>query len=116
MFEKRRSDRIPVRMQLSISDLFNHELSGIHQLDAPIEVVDISRHGIGFVTECILPIDYYFNAKLDLEDEKAASIFTIVKIVRFEIIEKDLYHYGCEFSNLPDNLADIVEKYSTSRS
>lgn len=114
MIEKRRSRRIPVDIALSISDLFNQDLSGIHELNAPIEIVDISRHGIGFTTECILPVGYYFNAQLNLEDAETSSIFTIVKIVRFEIIAKDLYRYGCEFSNMPDNLADIVDKFSHS--
>lgn len=112
MVEKRRSLRIPVEISLSISDLFKQDLSGIHDLNSPIEVVDISRHGIGFITECILPVDYYFNAKLDVEDKDIDSVFTIVHIVRFEIVEKDLYRYGCEFSNMPDNLNTIVERYS----
>lgn len=112
MIEKRRSTRIPVQIHLSISDLFNQDLSGIHDLNSPIEVVDISRHGIGFVTECILPVDYYFNAQLELGVQDPTSIFTIVKIVRFEILDKDLYRYGCEFSNMPENIGNIIETYS----
>lgn len=39
------------------------------KIDSPIEVKDVSRSGIGFITKSILPMNYYFNAALTFDDE-----------------------------------------------
>lgn len=113
MSEKRRSKRIPVTMRLSISDLYkeNQPSSGIHNLDSPIKIVEISRVGIAFTTGCVLPTGYCFNASFDFED-KTPSMFTVVRIVRSEALDCDSYMYGCEFTNLPQNLAGIIDQYA----
>lgn len=114
MEERRRSKRIPVHIDLCICDLFKQDTTGIHDLDSPIEVFDISRHGIGFISECILPVGYYFNAKVDLYDEQIPTAFTVVKIVRCEAVDNRHYRYGCEFAKPAENIYTILDLCSTS--
>lgn len=114
MEEKRRSKRFPVHIQLCISDLFKQDTTGIHDLDSPIEVIDISRDGIGFISKCILPVGYYFNAKLDLYDSTSPAVFTVVKIVRCESYDMYHYHYGCEFTHPAEDVYALLEMCSDS--
>ncbi len=110
MIEKRRSSRIPVQLHLSISDIYNQDNSGIHNLESPIEVVDISIHGVGLISECILPLNYYFNASLTIEEENLTA-HAVVKILRVDVHDKDVYLYGCEFVELNDEAKHLITRY-----
>ena len=46
--EKRKAKRLPIDLFLGISELFKQDNEIIKNVNAPIEVVDISRGGIGF--------------------------------------------------------------------
>lgn len=109
MIEKRRSRRTAVQLHLSISNIYNQDNSGISNLDSPIEVVNISAYGMGFVSECILPLNYYFDTALTVE-EQDLTIHTTLKIIRIDILEKDVYMYGCEFIGLSKDEQDIISK------
>lgn len=115
MIEKRRSTRIPVQIFLSITDIYKQDTRGIHQLEAPIEVVDISIHGLGLITECILPLNYYFNASLVI-GEVNPPVQAIVKIIRIDVLDKDLYKYGCEFSKLSPEAQKALSEYQAADS
>ena len=95
MIEKRRSPRFPIHLRLSICTLYKQEVSAIHNLDAPIEMTDISKHGIGFTSECILPLDYYFTASLEYGNGLTKN--ATLKIIRCDIIDGTRYSYGGEF-------------------
>jgi len=112
MTDKRRSERLPINLSLNISDLFKQDNKlVISDLDSPIEVVDISKHGIGFVSECILPDGYFFNAKIELGSEDS-SIFTVVKIVRSDALSRDQYMYGATFEGISDTISDLIDEYA----
>lgn len=49
-----------------------------------------------FKTQSILPIGYYFNARLEMEGEDE-NLNCVVKIVRQAKTEDGCYFYGCEF-------------------
>lgn len=114
MYERRTCTRHPVSIMLSISDLFKQEHEGIHDLDTPIMLEDVSHSGLCFISECILPVDYYFNAKVTLEGSDVPPVFTTVRIVRTEIIDRTHYRYGCEFTNLSRELAQTIDDYFLS--
>ena len=67
MQEKRRNKRIPIHLKLEISSLFNQDNGLVEITNTPIEVIDISRTGIGFITESMLPTGFYFNACLQVD-------------------------------------------------
>ena len=47
--EQRRSKRIPTKMNLEVSSLFKQDNVKVNNINAPIEVIDISKDGIGFL-------------------------------------------------------------------
>ncbi|NLL92804.1 MAG: PilZ domain-containing protein [Clostridiales bacterium] len=109
MLDKRRSKRLDVDMSLNISNLFKQDNILIGNIDAPIHVVNISKNGIGFESEALLPIGYYFNAKINLGNQES-SLYTVVQIVRTEKQESSMY-YGCEFIGLAPILDFIFEDF-----
>ena len=110
MEEKRESKRLNVDMTLKISNLFRQDNVLIENIDAPIRVTNISKCGIGFETEAILPVGYYFNAKITLGN-KDSCLYTVVQIVRTEAHEDHLY-YGCEFIGLAPILDFVFEDFN----
>ena len=112
MEEQRRSKRIPVYMELEVSSLFKQDNVKVGNIHAPIEVQNISRRGIGFNTQSILPIGYYFNARLEMEGEDE-NLNCVVKIVRQAKTEDGCYFYGCEFVGMAsvfDYIFEDIEK------
>mgnify|MGYP004457672205 FL=1 len=108
--DKRRARRVPVYIELELSSVFRQDNEKV-ELDAtPIELTDISKSGIGFVTKGKLPVGYYFNAKLNLGDS-ASPLYCVVKIVREQIIDSQTIKYGCEFIGFPSILSYIIEDY-----
>lgn len=113
MIERRKNMRYPVSIKLSIVELYQQDNTGIQNLDSPIVVENISLSGLCFSTECVLPIDYYFNASLAFDQTDVPLVFTTVKILWVDVIDRTHYRYGCEFTNLSDDMKTIIEKYST---
>jgi len=110
MEEKRRSKRIPVQLELVVSKLFKQEAADIVEIDKPIHVVDVSRLGIGFVTENEFPLNYYFNAKLELGSPEN-SLYCVVQIIRKQPKEDGTFSYGCEFVGLAPVLGIIFDEF-----
>ena len=108
MVDKRRHKRVKVRLNLVVSNIFDQNADMI-KIDSPIEVKDVSRSGIGFITKSILPMNYYFNAALTFDDEDSI-LYSVVKIIRCEALEDDEYSYGCEFVGMAPVLGYIFDK------
>lgn len=110
MQEKRRSKRIPANLELRVSKLFKQEAVQEIDVEAPIHVIDVSKLGIGFVSEGDLPMGYYFNAKLELGGDEN-SLYCVVQIIRKSKAENGMYSYGCEFVGLAPVLGYIFDEY-----
>lgn len=111
MDEKRRSKRVPVfSMKLEISSLFKQDNEEIKNLEAPIEVLNISRGGIGFASANDLPLGFYFNACIQLGEEDA-KLYTVVKIIRKEFRNGQDTIYGCELVGLAPVFNYIFDDY-----
>lgn len=110
MEEKRRSKRMPIRLELAVSRLFQQEK--IENLDkkTPIIVIDVSKHGIGFITTSDLPTGFYFNAKLELGSPEN-SLYCVVQIIRKTEREDGTIAYGCEFVGMAPVLNYIFDNY-----
>ena len=110
--ENRRSKRIPVGMHLEVSSVFKQNNVYVSNINAPIDVVDISKYGIGFVSASVLPIGFYFDSRLKFEDERDC-INCVVRIVRRKKRDDGLTLYGCEFVGMSpvfDYVFDDAEK------
>lgn len=109
MAEQKRCKRIPVQISLNISDLFKQDNVKIKNIDAPIEVKNISKTGVGFETEAILPVGYYFNAKIQLGNQES-SLYVVLQIVRAEEREGRMF-YGSQFVGRAEILDFIFDNY-----
>lgn len=108
MEERRKSKRLPLKLELKISSLFKQEYELIPDINESIEVKNISKTGIGFDCRHELPLDYYFDAKIQLTPDK--YFYAVLKIVRIEKLEVG-YSVGCEFIGLADILSMRVDLY-----
>jgi hypothetical protein len=105
--EKRKSKRIPIRLELTISELFKQDYLIIPNINESIEVIDISKSGVGFYCKDELPINYYFDAKIQLPNKHFLSVIKIIRATKLE----NGYRIGCEFVGLGDILSKCVDEY-----
>jgi hypothetical protein len=108
MEERRRAKRLPVTLTLEICNLYKQDYVQVSNLNAPIEVINISQTGIGFRTKSVLPIGYYFNANINLGTED--TLHSVVEIIRCQP-DGDEIIYGCTFVGMADVLSYVFEDY-----
>lgn len=113
MNEKRRFKRLPIDLNLDVSEVFKQDNDVIRDLHTEISVCDISKAGIGFTTSTFIPEGYYFNATIvfKVSDQK---VLTVVKILHREQISENEYRYGCEFTGLASIFDSVFEEYEKS--
>ena len=109
MEEKRRARRMPIKLSLEISDLYKQDYVHVININAPIEVLNISKTGICFSSESILPVGYYFNANINLGEKE--TLRSVIKIIRSQPIDENLTMYGCEFVGMAEILSFIFDAY-----
>lgn len=110
MIERRRTKRMPFSMTLEISNLYKQDNVRVENLNAPIEIVNISKGGIGFISESVLPLGYYFNANINLLNNEEL-LRCVIKIIRSQSLEGGKTMYGCEFVGMADILSYIFDEY-----
>lgn len=109
MEERRRAKRLPATLTLEVSTLYHQDMDLVKGINAHIEVVDISQEGIGFKSESELPVGYYFNANISLNNKD--TLHSVVKIVRSQPLEGNVTMYGCEFVGISTVLSYIFDEY-----
>ncbi len=107
MEEKRKEKRISIKLTLEISNLYKQDNVQVKDLNAPIEVTNISKSGIGFKTESVLPVGYYFSANLDLGNDNV--LHSVVQIVRSQAGDDSATIYGCEFIGMAAILSYLFD-------
>lgn len=95
-------------IRLTIESLYQQDAE-YDQVDVAIELTDISKSGIGFISPEDLPLNFYFNGQVILDEEK--KFYGVMKIIRKFETEGDLYQYGCEFVGLADILTGCLDDY-----
>ncbi len=111
MIEMRREKRWPARLELEISTLFKQDNVKVENINAPIEVIDVSKAGIGFRSKSVLPIGYYFNARLVLGENDTLNC--VVRIIRQQKSD-DYYVYGCEIVGAASIMDYVINDYAMS--
>ena len=107
--DRRKYKRLPIELSLAIDEVFKQDNVVIHNIGATITVFDISRNGIGFISEANLPSGYYFGGKINLGDGDFFHV--VIQINRSTEIENNQRVYGAEFIGLAPFLANKVDKY-----
>lgn len=108
MRERRRAHRLSYNAVINIDEVYNQEHVIKGQREFPITILDISKGGIGFLAKEELPVNFYFNAKIDLGNGK--QFYSVLKILRVEELEEG-YNYGCEFTGLADILSIYIDEF-----
>lgn len=108
MEEKRRSRRAPFNAKLFIESLYVSGEKESFKTNTQIVIINISKTGIGFITDVELPINHHFNCKIEIDGER--TIFCVLKIVRIKKINKG-YQVGSEFVGLADIVGEYINEY-----
>lgn len=107
--ERRRFKRLPIELKLEVDEIFKQDNVVIDNIGASISVYDISKSGIGFVSEADLPIDYYFRGNINFSNGDFFRV--VIQIIRIGEAENNLKEYGAKFIGLAPFLADKVDHY-----
>lgn len=104
--EERRKYR---RMELS-SRLVIKNLNGTEE-SIPIEVVNVSKKGIGFICENELNADTVYEAYLTIWMKE--NIHAFMEIVRIEKLDEKRYSYGAIFIGMSEMDSMRIEVFDT---
>lgn len=110
--DERRYQRLPIELSLEVDEIFKQDHVIVSNIGASITVYDISRNGIGFVSEANLPVGYYFIG--DIIFGNGDFIRVVIQIVRTGLAKGKQKVYGAEFVGLAPFLADKVDNYGRS--
>ncbi len=110
MEERRREKRMPITVSLEINKLYRQDNQLVTDIQAPIEVVNISKSGLGFVTTSVLPLGYYFDANINLSGNEN-TLHCVIQIIRNHDTEDGKYLYGCAFVGMADILSFVFDEY-----
>lgn len=111
-YERRKHKRLPIELHLEVNSIFKQDYVVINNLDAEVEVFDISKTGLGFYCHADLPLEYYFNGKIKLGE--SSYFYAVVQIVRKFQNEDGNHSYGAEFVGLAPFLANKIDEYERS--
>lgn len=109
MKERRKFKRLPVEIKLTIESLYRQNNESLEELNESIIVTDVSKTGLGFMTSAELPMDFYFNARIEIDEDK--KFFGVMKIIRKDQDEDGAFHFGCEFVGMADILTGCLDDY-----
>ena len=106
MSEKRRHKRLDLDVSLQLERL---DQEGVTTLKfARVEVTDISRSGLGFISNQEFEIGSFYDTKIQIWTKEVVE--AIIEIVRREKLG-DTYKYGCVFIGMPDIDAMKIDIY-----
>ncbi len=105
--EEKRNDR---RMGLSAKLLIKNMNDTDSQVEeAAIEVLDVSKSGVGFICDTPLAIGAVYETQLKIWTDEVIHAF--LKVVRIEQTKEERYVCGTIFIGLPEMNAKRIEVY-----
>ena len=107
MDEKRNSRRLDLEVTVELERI--NEPHGVTTLRlVHVDISDLSKSGIGFVSKAELEIGSYYNTKLQIWTKE--TIDAVIEIVRCEK-KDDGYHYGAKFVGMIESDALKIDIY-----
>ena len=106
MEERRRNKRTAMKSRLLIKRLDGEETPA----EVGIEIIDVSKSGVGFRAEQLLKIGEVYESYLTIWTKEVLHAF--LQIVRIELQGED-YSYGAVFIGMPEMDASRIEIYQT---
>ena len=108
MEERRKSKRTAMNSTLLIKRLDNED-----HIEVDIEIVDVSKGGVGFKAKQLLKIGEVYESYLTIWTKEVLHAF--LQIVRIEL-QGEEYVYGAVFIGMPEMDASRIEIYQTVHS
>ena len=105
MDERRKIKRTELQSKLIIKRLDSDE-----QKEATIDIIDVSKSGVGFTCKEALNIGAVYESYLTIWTQEVLHAF--LQIVRIEL-QGDEYSYGAIFIGMPEMDASRIEVYQT---
>ena len=107
MDEKRSSRRLDLDVTVELERIDDSD--GVTTLKlVHVDITDLSKSGIGFVSKAKLDLGSYYNTKLQIWTKE--SIEAVIEIVRCVEIE-DGYQYGAKFIGMIESDALKIDIY-----
>lgn len=107
MEERRKNRRLELSSKLLIKRLDADDTAK----EVNIDVIDVSKTGVGFMCSEPLEIGAVYEVFLTLWTKEALHCF--IEIVRIEMKEEKLFSYGAIFIGMTEAEASRIETYST---
>lgn len=105
MEERRKNKRTELNSKLVIK-----RIDGENHKEVSIEIIDVSKNGIGFGCDEVLNIGAVYETYLTIWTKEVIHAF--IRIVRIELVE-ERFEYGAMFVGLPEMDASRIEVYQT---
>jgi len=106
MEERRRSKRLDLDVSVQLERLNNEDITTVRFIH--VDVVDVSKTGIGFTATQKLEAGTYYDMKLQIWTKEI--IDAVVEIVRLEETSEG-YRYGAVFVGMTETDALKIEIY-----
>lgn len=103
--EKRSAKRMEIDVRIRLSELYNSESDVSRKEELDVEVVNISKHGMAFISRENLNVNSFYDAKMVLWTKE--KVDSIIEIVRKEKIDDNQFLYGCKFIGMV--AADMIK-------
>jgi len=107
MEEKRKHKRLDLDVSIELERLDEEGITTLKYIH--VDVTDISRAGIGFVSTQELGIETYYDTKIQIWTKEVVN--AVIEIVRSSKDDNGLYHYGCQFIGMTDTDALKIDIY-----
>lgn len=107
MEEKRKHKRLDLDVSIQLERLEQGEFTNVKYIH--VNVTDISRSGIGFISDQELTVGTYYDTKIQIWTKEI--IDSVLEIVRQEPMGDGRYKYGCVFVGMTDTDALKIDIY-----
>lgn len=107
MEEKRKHKRLDLDVSIQLEKLDDDKITTLKLVH--VDVTDISRSGIGFVSEQKLEMGSFYDTKIQIWTREIIN--AVLEIVRCEQHEDGYYKYGCTFVGMTDTDALKIDIY-----
>lgn len=107
MEEKRKHKRLDLEVRVELERLDKEDITTLKYVN--VNVTDISRSGIGFVSPSELEVDTYYDTKIQIWTKEVVD--AVVQIVRRQQLPDGTYKYGGSFIGMTDTDALKIDIY-----
>lgn len=107
MEEKRKHKRLDLSVSIQLERIDQDGVTTVRF--SQVTVQDISRSGIGFVTDQFMAVGTYYDTRIQIWTKEV--IDAVVEIVREERLPDGRNKYGCVFIGLSDTDALKIDIY-----